>query len=113
VLGWLGGIAKARGDYGGVDFWDCVYATNTLILTLLLILIPLMMPLLVLLQLILKPILIPSQLILTPIRIPPWLLLTYLLIPLFHPNPQALYKSPKQWKISGAARAMKVDGLRS
>jgi len=29
VLGWLGGIAKACGDYGGVDFWDCVYATNT------------------------------------------------------------------------------------
>jgi hypothetical protein len=22
-------MAKARGDYGGVDFWDGVYATNT------------------------------------------------------------------------------------
>lgn len=29
VLGWLGGIAKAHGDYGGVGFWDGVYATNT------------------------------------------------------------------------------------
>ena len=29
VLEWLGGIAKARGDYGGVGFWDGVYATNT------------------------------------------------------------------------------------
>ena len=29
VLEWLGGIAKARGVYGGVDFWDGVYATNT------------------------------------------------------------------------------------
>ena len=28
VLGWLGGIAKARGDYDGVGFWYCVYAAN-------------------------------------------------------------------------------------